>query len=254
MQWQAQSIILSIKQFGENLRIVTVFNREIGKVSGLLKSSKTVVQPGDLSEVQWKGKTADQLGTLKIENIFSPFSYVFSSPTEILAIDSACTLCGNGLPEKAPHEKLFDSLKLLMFNIVKKNWFADYVFFEKIFLSEIGMGLDLSKCAVTGKKENLFYVSPRTGKAVIKEVGEKYKDKLFVLPEFLLKDFMLPSNDDILSALNITGHFLEMFFHGINGRKLPLSRDYLIQNLLGDEKYENKHNNQSGRKTCSNHS
>lgn len=239
MQWQAQSIILSVKQFGENSRIVTVFNRDIGKVSGLLKNSKIVVQIGDLSDVIWKGKSIDQLGTFKIENVFSAFSFVFNNPIEILAIDCACTLCVNGLPDRAPHEQLFDSLKLLMFNIVKNNWFADYVFFEKIFLSEIGMGLDLSKCAVTGKKDNLFYLSPRTGRAVIKEVGEKYKDKLFILPEFLLKDFVLPSNDDILSALNITGHFLEMFFHGINGKKLPLSRNYLIQNLLGDEEDEN---------------
>ncbi|MCR4623956.1 MAG: DNA repair protein RecO [Alphaproteobacteria bacterium] len=243
MQWQEQSIILSSKPFSENCRLVSVFNRSMGKTSGLVKGTKSVIQKGDISDVTWKGRNADQLGTFKIETVFSPFSFVFENPLEILAIDSVCTLCSNGLPDRAPHGKLFDSVKRFLLDLVHKDWLLNYVLFEKMFLSEVGVGLSLSQCAVTGKKDGLFYVSPRTGKAVIKEVGEKYKDKLFILPKFLLDADEKPSNEDILMALKITQHFLKIYFCGISSRELPMSRDYLVQRLLKGDKDEAQYYN-----------
>lgn len=243
MQWQEQSVILSVKPFSENCRIVNVFNRTMGKTSGLVRNMKSVINIGDISDVTWKGRSADQLGTFKIETVFSPFSFVFENPLEILAIDSVCTLCNNGLPDKAPHEKLFDSVKRFLLELVHDNWLLNYVFFEKMFLSEVGIGLSLSQCAVTGEKEGLFYVSPRTGKAVIKEVGEKYKDKLFVLPKFLLDAEEYPSNEDILLALKITQHFLKIYFYGISSRELPMSREYLVQGLIKGDKDETQYYN-----------
>ena len=241
MQWQEQSIILSIKPFSENCRIVSVFNRTMGKTSGLIKGTKTVIHVGDICDVTWKGRNIDQLGTFKIETVFSPFSFVFENPLEILAIDSVCTLCYNGLPDKAPHGKLFDAVKRFLLELVHKDWLLNYVFFEKMFLSEVGIGLSLSQCAVTGKKDGLFYVSPRTGKAVTKEVGEKYKDRLFVLPKFLLNSDEDPSKEDILLALKITQHFLKIYFCGISSRELPMSREYLVQGLLKGDKSETQY-------------
>lgn len=243
MQWQEQSVVLSSRPFNENCRLVTVFNRTIGKTSGLVKGTKSVINIGDISDVTWKGRNVDQLGTFKIETVFSPFSFVFENPLEILAIDSVCTLCSNGLPDKAPHGRLYDSVKRFLLELVHDNWLLNYVFFEKMFLSEVGVGLNLSQCAVTGKKEGLFYVSPRTGKAVIKEVGEKYKDRLFVLPKFLLNPNEDPSNEDILLALKITQHFLKIYFYGISSRELPMSREYLVQGLLKGAKNETQYYN-----------
>lgn len=235
MRWKEESIVLSVRNFGEGSRIVTVLNRTWGKTCGLVKNLRQVIQLGDISDVTWSGKSHDQLGVFKIENVVSTFAFVFSSPLKVCAIESACTLCINGLPEKAPHEKLFESMKSLLLSIAQSGWLSDYVFFEKKFLSEIGVGLDFSRCAVTGRREGLFYVSPRTGRAVIKEVGDKYKDKLFILPKFLVQRSIAPTDSEILSALSITGHFLKMYFGGINNKQLPLSRSYLIQNLLAGE-------------------
>ncbi len=243
MQWQEQSIVLSSKPFSENCRLVNVFNRSIGKTSGLVKRTKSAIHVGDISDVTWKGRNADQLGTFKIETVFSPFSFVFENPLEILAIDSVCTLCSNGLPDRAPHGKLFDSVKQFLLELIHDNWLLNYVLFEKMFLSEVGVGLSLSQCAVTGKKDGLFYVSPRTGKAVTKEVGEKYKDRLFVLPKFLLNADEDPSNEDILLALKITQHFLKIYFYGISSKELPMSREYLVQGLLKGDKNETQYYN-----------
>ncbi|MDR1334227.1 MAG: recombination protein O N-terminal domain-containing protein, partial [Holosporaceae bacterium] len=106
LQWQEDSIVLSTRLFTENSRIATVFNRTIGKTSGLVKSLKTPIQLGDISNVHWKGRTIDQLGTFKIENIFSSFTHIFSKSLRIFALESACFLCCKGLSERAPHPKL----------------------------------------------------------------------------------------------------------------------------------------------------
>ncbi len=251
MQWQETSIILSTRLFSENFRRVTVFNLSHGKVSGLLRGVKVPVNRGDISFATWKGKTSEQLGTFIIENVFSPFVHVFNCPPEIMAIDTACTLCYLGVPEKAPHQKLYEALKSFLFSVSSGNkyeWLKNYAFFELIFLSEVGMGLDLTKCAVTKSSENLCYVSPRTGRAVSRDAGQKYHDKLFRLPEFFCNYDAEASIFDICCALDITKHFLSIYFYGINNRELPLSRIQLVQwlrNIVEDQgkTYENQCNN-----------
>jgi DNA repair protein RecO (recombination protein O) len=210
---------------------VTVFNRTFGKTSGLVRGLKIPIHPGDISDVSWNGRTAEQLGTFKIENIFSPFTYILGDSNRIFAVESASFLCSKGLPEKAPHQALFDSLRTLLLSIPRENWLINYALFEVSFLSEVGSGLDLSKCALSGRTENLFYISPRTGCAATKEAGEKYKRNLFVLPQFLVSKNSCPVDRDVFSALKITGHFLKMHFYGINNGKLPLSRDFLTAEL-----------------------
>lgn len=231
MQWQENCIILSTRLFSESSRIITLFNRKIGKTSGLVRGLKQPIHSGDIVDATWKGRTADQLGSLKIENIFSPFAHVFNSQLAILAMDSVCTLCLNGMPEKAPHPTLYDSIKSLFFSITQKDWLREYVFFEIDFLAEVGVGLDLSKCALTGVTSGLHYVSPKTGCAATKEAGDLFREKLFVLPKFITSSDETASSADIFSALHITGHFLKMYFCDINSRTLPLSRSYMIAAL-----------------------
>jgi DNA repair protein RecO (recombination protein O) len=229
MQWREESIVLSQKRFSENSRLVTLFNRSLGRTSGLQNGLKTPVHSGDVGDVTWKGRTPEHLGLLTIENVFSPFAHMLGNSCGVFAIDSSCSLCKNGMPEKAPHPGLFDALKALMLSVPSGNWIVDYIFFEIKFLSEVGFGLDLSKCVLTGAVEGLSYVSPKTGRAVTKEAGEKYRDKLLKLPKFLVSGDRNPESEDIFYALKITEHFLRTYFYDINGRGLPFSRDYLVK-------------------------
>ena len=67
-----------------------------------------------------------------------------------------------------------------------KDWLNKYILWELFLLSEIGFGLDLKQCTISGSTENLIYISPNSGKAVSSSVGNKYHDKLFKLPVFFL--------------------------------------------------------------------
>lgn len=243
MQWQEEGIILSSKFLGERSRVVTVFNRSLGKTSGFFRSSKTLIQSGDICDIAWSGRDASQLGTFRIENIFSPFPFIVDNSVAILALKSVCMLCETGLPEKAPHAKLYDSAKSFLLSIMSNDWLVKYVFFELEFLAEVGVGLNLTECAVTKKTEDLYYVSPKSGKAVTREVGEQYKDKLFVLPKFLIDNTVVPVKEDILDALNMTQYFLKNYFKDISNRELPWAEKSLVRELLKGDKYENQYSN-----------
>jgi DNA repair protein RecO (recombination protein O) len=175
----------------------------------------------------------DHLGSFKIEVVFSPFCHIFKDASGLFALDSACTMCRNGLPDRAAHQSLFESLKSFLLAVTGDGWIVDYVFFEISLLSEVGFGLNLSKCAVTGETAELRYVSPKTGCAVTQLVGEKYRDKLFLLPRFVISEDRADpiTAYDIFCALNITGHFLKMYFYGISENGLPLARDYLLESV-----------------------
>ena len=57
--------------------------------------------------------------------------------------------------------------------------------FELLVLDELGFGLDLTRCAATGRRDELVYVSPKTGRAVSREAGAQWHDKMLALPAFL---------------------------------------------------------------------
>lgn len=238
MEWRDNSIVLSVKPFSENSRIVIVFNEAVGKTSGLVRGTKNSVQVGDINDVIWRGRTPEHLGSFSMENVFSSFQYVFNNPDKIFSIESACTLCINCMPDRVTHPKLFESMKSLLLSVAQKHfneWIMDYVWFEICLLSEIGMGLDLKKCAVTGRNEGLCYVSPKTGCAVTSEAAGQYKERLFPLPKFMITEDESYTKQDIFYALDITGHFLNMYFYGINGKALPLSRGYMLDAICGQK-------------------
>ena len=94
-------------------------------------------------------------------------------------------------------------------------------------LSELGYGLDLEKCVVSGKRENLIYISPKSGKAVSEEEGREYKEKLLKLPKFLVKNNVKPSNDSLKQALSMSGFFIDKFLKK-NNKKLPFCRKNIL--------------------------
>ena len=98
----------------------------------------------------------------------------------------------------------------------------DHIIFEFDLLSELGYGMDLTRCAVSSSDQNLAYVSPKSGRAVSKEIGQPYSNKILALPSFIHShangligqiDFDNDNIDicdqDILDGFKLTGFFLE---------------------------------------------
>ena len=145
---------------------------------------------------------------------------------------SATAVAAGALPEREPHPGAFFGLEALIASLEAPDiWPAVYVRFEAGLLADLGFGLDLSKCAVTGSADDLIYVSPRTGRAVSAAAGEAYKDRLLALPPFLLSAQGGLGPGDIASGLAITGHFLERFVFAPLNRPLPPARLWLRDRL-----------------------
>ena len=97
-------------------------------------------------------------------------------------------------------------------------------------LSELGYGLDLSVCTVTGRTDGLAYVSPKTGRAVTEAGAGAWADKLLPLPDFLVgagKPDLIGWRD----GLRLTGHFLARDAFGHLHRPLPLARAMLYDRI-----------------------
>lgn len=205
MDWADNIIILSTTASTERGEIVTGFSSLHGKWSGFVKSKKNIkFDVGDICCASWYSRTADGLGNYVLEHTLSPFQKFYANKDCLFLIKSACELLVNMLADRDPYYNLYCRTEVLLRDIS----FLQYALWEIDFLKLVGYGLGLSRCAVTGKSNGLYYLSPKTGHAVTKDAGEKYKEKLFVIPEFWLNN-IIPDDNDIYNSLLITGFFIE---------------------------------------------
>ncbi len=78
--------------------------------------------------------------------------------------------------------------------------------------------------AATGATDDLAYVSPRSGRAVSRDGGAEYRERLFKLPPFLLGSQNAVARADVAAGLRLTGHFLLERVLAPHGRQMPAAR------------------------------
>jgi DNA repair protein RecO (recombination protein O) len=141
-------------------------------------------------------------------------------------------VAAGALPEREAHPGAFAAFEALTEALNHDAvWPAVLVRFEAGLLDELGFGLDLSRCAVSGGADDLIYVSPKSGRAVSREAGAPYRDKLLKLPPFMLSSQGGLGEGDVGEGLALTGHFLERNVFGPLNRPLPPARVWLIERL-----------------------
>lgn len=239
MDWHESAIVLGVRPHGENDLIAALLTRTHGRYLGLVhggrgRRSRGVYQPGNLVMARWRARISEQLGHFTAELLRADAARHFADPLALAALASATSLIDGALPERDPHAALFDALATWIAQLGAPGWIAAYIRLELTVLAEIGYGLDLGRCAATGRNDDLAYVSPRTGRAVSLSAGEPWRDKLLPLPAFLTH----PSSDEadpdpvqIAQALRLTGHFLDAHFVGERGKNIPPARARLVDRL-----------------------
>src|SRR5690606_7157736 len=95
--------------------------------------------------------------------------------------------------------------------------------FELLVLEELGFGLDLSACAATGRSDDLAFVSPKTGRAVSREAGAPWAERLLPLPAFVAGGGR-PPFDQGMQCFRLTGHFLARHVWEPRGLAEPTAR------------------------------
>jgi DNA repair protein RecO (recombination protein O) len=234
MKWTDSGIILSMRTHGESSRILTLLTPSHGRYAGLIRTSKSRssvnLEAGTFVQATWNARLAEHLGQWSLETIAAMGARLLSFPLPLTALSSACCLTDQCLAERYPYPQLYEALKHLIEDLAHHpDWLISYVNYELTLLKELGFGLDLSVCAATGTRNNLAYISPKTGRAVSLEAGEPYKDRLLLLPAYWVDDAALP---DILTSLTVTGYFLNQ--HLSQQKGLPAIRQRLVA-LVGGQ-------------------
>jgi DNA repair protein RecO (recombination protein O) len=136
------------------------------------------------------------------------------------------------LPERDPHGNLHTGLETILDRLDDPAAAAPMVVrFELQVLTELGFGLDLTQCAVTGATEDLIYVSPKSARAVSREAGAPWADKMLRLPPFLLDHGAPAGEQDIADGFELTGFFLARFVLEPRGLALADERAHFIAAL-----------------------
>jgi len=208
-------IILNMKKVQERFALLFVFSREHGLVKGLIRisTSKKTYKPskGDFVKFSKSTRLADHLGMFQIELVRSNAVYVLTDRFNLGVLESVLAQVSHFFHEGDVAAKVYDRVEGLIAVLAsgdRQKILKTFISFEIFLLAEIGYGLDLSKCAATGEVGDLYYISPKSGCAVSKAAGEPYKNRLFVIPEFM-KD----ASADITEAeIDSTLDMVEFFF------------------------------------------
>ena len=238
MRWSDKGLVISVKKYGENSLILHLLTKDHGVHAGLVKYTSTkksgyIYELGNILSVEWTGRLEEQLGFYKSELEKSYLYNIINNSLKLDALNSICSMLSIFLPERQVNSKLYkETIEIIKYlNNNDMTWVSRYAQWELLLLSELGYGLDLSQCAVTGEIENLKYVSPKSGRAVSELGAGIWVKKLLILPKFLQKfNTNAIDNDELNYGIKLTTFFLNRYVVSI-GLKLPESRDRFTNKL-----------------------
>ena len=236
MEWFAPGIVLAATPYGEGDALATVFTEEHGTFRGLARGGMSRAragtwQAGNLVEARWVARLADQLGSYTAELVHPAAALAMADPLTLAVLLAACAVAEGALPEREPHPRVFRGLLHLIAHLDDgAAGVAALVQWEVSVLSELGYGLDLSACAVTGAADHLAYVSPKSGRAVGEGAAKGWRDRLFRLPPFLIGPTQ-PDLHHLRDGLRLTGHFLAKSVFAAHHSAVPAARVMLYDRV-----------------------
>jgi DNA repair protein RecO (recombination protein O) len=236
MDWDLPAIVLDTRPYGEGDVIATVMTAEHGAHRGLVKGGASrgqrgIWQSGNFVQASWLARLSDQLGIFRGELIHATAASVMDEPLSLAMLTSVCAVTEDALPEREPHEAVFAGLiALLPRLILGQSVLPELILWETVLLSDLGFGLDITACAITGATEDLAYISPKTGRAVTEEGAGQWKERLLRLPPFMT-GAATSDPEAWRDGLRLTGHFLARDVFGARHRPLPMARQMLYDRV-----------------------
>lgn len=240
MEWEAPVLVLSAAPYGESALVVHVLSEEHGAYRGLARGGASrgqaaMWQPGNLLSARWFARLPEQLGTLTAELVHPSAARLLDYKLPLAMLAASCAVADDALLEREPHPRVFGGLLRLLALLSldplegARDGPAALVRWEAVLLTDLGYGLDLSSCAVTGSTEGMAFVSPRSGRAVSEAGAGTWRERLLPLPRLMLMDDDPGTLPDWCDGLRLTGHFLARDAFGQRHRPLPAARVRLME-------------------------
>ena len=240
MEWIDEGTVLGVKRHGETSIVLELMTRAHGRHLGLVRGGsgprlRGILQPGNEVRATWRARLDEHLGHYLVEAANLRAAGFLDKAHALHGIIHLAALC-RLLAEREPHTAIYDAVQAILDRLDEPRAVAPMIArFELDFLAELGFGLDLAACAATGAKDELVFVSPRSGRAVSRAAGEPYRDKLMRLPVFLRQgqenETAPPSPGDLVDAFALTGFFLDRHAFAPRGLSLPEARAHFVTAL-----------------------
>lgn len=237
LEWRDHGILLSVRRHGESSAIIDVFTEEHGRHAGIVRGGASrrmapILQPGAQLDVTWRARLEDHLGSYHAEPLRSRAAAALSGRLALAGLNTVTALLSFCLPEREPHPGLYIRSEQLLDLLGSEDlWPLAYLRWELALLEEMGFGLDLTACAVSGSRVGLAYVSPKTGRAVSREGAGDWAERLLPLPPVMLGQGDA-GNAEIVQALRTTGYFLEAHLAPSLGSRPPPEARARLMDLL----------------------
>lgn len=231
MQWTDDGLIIGVRRHGETSVVLELFTRAHGRHLGLVRGGRSqklrpTLQPGNTVRVRWRARLDDHLGAYEVEPLAGRAGRLMERADSLHGVGHLAGLL-RLIAERDPHEALYETAEIVADHLDDPDAApALLVRLELAVLSELGFGLDLGSCAATGLSDDLIYVSPKSGRAVGREAGAPYAEKLFRLPPFLIARGAnaSPTHEDVAMGFALTGFFLNSRIWEPRGLKPPDAR------------------------------
>lgn len=236
MEWREEGTLISVRPHGESAVIAEVFTLGHGRHAGVIRGGASrriapLLQPGAQLDITWRSRLEEHIGQFTVEPVRTRAG-LLADRLALSAMSAICALLHFALPEREAHERLYHATQSLLEALeAGPDWPVLYLGWELLLLEDLGFGLDLSCCAVTGATGDLAYVSPRSGRAVSRAGAGEWASRLLPLPPCLTGTGPATPKD-LADALGTTGHFLEHHLaRQLHGRPLPPARMRLVDLL-----------------------
>jgi DNA repair protein RecO (recombination protein O) len=237
MDWRDEGILIAARRHGESSAIVEVFTAGHGRHAGVVRGGAgrrmaPVLQPGARLALEWSARLEEHVGIFRVDPMVQRTAAIMADAAALATLGAVTALLSATLPERDAHPKLYGlTLDLVEGLGAARDWPARYVAWELALLAELGFGLDLERCAVSGSAEDLAWVSPRSGRAVSRTAGAPWAERLLDLPAFLRGGWAAPpAKAEVLAGLALTGFFLEArVAPGLRQERLPGARRRAVE-------------------------
>ena len=238
MRFTTPAIVCALRNHGEHGAVVRLMTPEHGLQAAYVRGARgrrmrPVLIAGNVVEAALSARTDTQLPQATLELVHSR-GPLLAEPLPAAAIEWATVLTATVLPEGQPYPRLFEAFEGLLDAIEAapsaSGWGSALVRYELLLLAELGFGLDLDRCAVTGANDGRVAVSPKSGRAVSAAEAVPYAGRLLPLPGFV-REGGRASWEEIDQGLALTGHFLLRDLIGDRARGAAEARGRLVERL-----------------------
>ena len=239
MQWRDEGLVIGVRRHGEASVILELMTKAHGRHLGLVRGGsgramRAVLQPGNQVDALWRARLDHQLGSYTVEPLQSRAARLIDHDFALHGVGFLSALL-RLLPERDPNGELFEMARLIADRLDAVDQAqALLARFEIAMLGALGFGLDLDACVLTGSRDDLAYVSPKSGRAVSRDAGEPWRDRLLAYPAFLRDDGLgRPDATELTAAFKLTGHFLTRDVFTPRGVPMPPARGHYLIAVAG---------------------